>query len=113
VDITLAQAIALRDFWLRYPAPGQDWPAVQRLLLDLARRFRPPRPILRQTGRVRMAIARGWIGNAIRAGNQRNFPLVAGHLLHACEAAGWRLPGAFVRFAGELAVVRGRTKYLA
>ena len=113
VEITLAQAVALRDFWLRYPAAGQDWPAVQRLLLDLARRYRPGRPIPRQAGRLRMAIAGGWFGNAIRAANQRNFPLVSGHLRRAGEAAGWRLPYALARFACNLAAVRGRTELLA
>jgi hypothetical protein len=107
VAITQEEGVALRDFWVRFHGGAQDWDAVQRRLLELAARFEPVRPVAGLRGKLRESIACGWLANALRAAGMRDARLVRGHLRRAREAAGWRLPAAAVRLAGELARVGG------
>jgi glycosyltransferase involved in cell wall biosynthesis len=108
IEIFSEEATALRDFWLRFHDGTQDWPAIQRRLLELARLYSPPRPMARKEARLRTSIAVGWLVNALRASNQKDPSLAAAHLRRACEAAKrdpWQV---MTRFGYELASVRGR-----
>jgi glycosyltransferase involved in cell wall biosynthesis len=112
VSLAYDEAVALRDFWLRFQGGTQDWSAVQHRLLELAGKFSPPRPVKNLRARLRVSIACGWLANALRAGRARDRQLVQAHLRRATEAAGVYLPIAFMRFSAELAAVRGQADRL-
>ena len=108
VSISHEEGVGLRDFWLRFHDGRQDWDAIQRRLLELAGKFTPARPVTNLRAKLRVAIASGWLANALRAAGMRDAKLVRAHLRRAREAAGWRLPMATAQLATELAQVGGQ-----
>ena len=111
-ELPLEEVTALRDFWTRFHCQGQDWDAVQRRLLSLATRYRPPRPVKNLRTQLRSSISFGWLANTIRASRLRDVTLFCGHLRRAREAAGARFPLVWMRFVRELAAVGGNADRL-
>lgn len=102
------QVIALRDFWLRRGEQNHDWDEVARLLLEISRRYPPPRPVPHWSQRVGVAIASGWISHALLHLKRRNRRLARDHFGRARRAAGGQLITALAQFALEATAVRGQ-----
>lgn len=102
------QFVALRDFWMRHPEPGNDWDEVQRLLLAAIAGYRPPYPIADFARHARTAVTCGWLSNAVRAVRQRNLPLARAHVRRAREAGGGGWPWRFLRVGALAARVGGK-----
>lgn len=107
IEVTREQMVALRDFWLRFPAP-QNWTELERLLARIAQRYSPPRAVRGWTRRVAVALAGAWLGHAMLELKHRRWRPMAGHLRRAARASGVWLPFAVAQFAGELLAVGGQ-----
>lgn len=107
IEVTREQMVALRDFWLRFPA-AQNWSETEGLLAAIAQRYSPPRAVRGWKRRVAVALAGAWLGHAMLELKHRRWGETGAHLQRAVRASGVWLPLAMVQFAGELMAVGGQ-----
>jgi glycosyltransferase involved in cell wall biosynthesis len=107
IEVSREQMVALRDFWLRFPAP-QNWAALEQLLATIAQRYLPPRTIPGWRRRVAIALAGAWLGHAMLEMKHRRWRSMVDHLRRAARASGVWLPLATAQFARELMAVGGQ-----
>lgn len=85
--ITRAEAVMLRDFWVRYDDGTQNWNAVQERLGELAAKFKDPHGRSVAPQRIQNSIAAGWLNQALRALNRRDGKKVWAHFRRSQQMA--------------------------
>ncbi len=106
--LTQEQMILLRDFWLRYPLTGAQCREAERLLAEIAGRFRPVQPVSSWSRRVAVALGCAWLSHAISEAKRRRIREALEHFGRSARAARWWFPLAMGQFTWESVAVGGQ-----